>query len=452
MASTNTRTKTAAPLTHEGAVAKKLTKVEELRRSVMATMLFEDQYYEGGVSIAERIATLAKEVPLDVATGIAIEARTVGNLRHAPLWILASLHEKKLEKLGDRILLGQAVRDVIQRPDEMGELISMYWKNGKKPLPKQMQKGLAAAFKKFNAYQLAKYAGTKSKAITPRDVMFLTHPTPDNDDQRELFKLVANRQLPTPDTWETQLSAGGDKREVFMQLMDAGKLGALAFLRNLRNMEQAGVPMAVVKGYAQRVKTDKVLPFRFLSAAKAVPAWSHMIEDMMLRALSELEPWSGHTVILVDNSDSMYGTKISTKSDLERIDAACALAILVRGVCEHATVIPFSNHPTVLESHYKGLALKDAIRRTEVSGTDIGCAVAQANKRGYDRIILITDEQSATRLPAPLVPPHKAFCINVASYQNGLGYRQWTHIDGFSESIVSFMREYERYEESHLDT
>jgi hypothetical protein len=33
--------------------------------------------------------------------------------------------------------------------------------------------------------------------------------------------------------------------------------------------------------------------------------------------------------------------------------------------------------------------------------------------------------------------------INVASYRNGVGYGRWTHIDGFSEAVLHFVRQYE---------
>ena len=33
--------------------------------------------------------------------------------------------------------------------------------------------------------------------------------------------------------------------------------------------------------------------------------------------------------------------------------------------------------------------------------------------------------------------------INVASNKNGVGYGKWTHIDGFSESMLTFMKEFE---------
>ena len=39
------------------------------------------------------------------------------------------------------------------------------------------------------------------------------------------------------------------------------------------------------------------------------------------------------------------------------------------------------------------------------------------------------------------------YVINVASYRNGIGYGTWTHIDGWSESVVEYIRELERPEE-----
>ena len=67
-------------------------------------------------------------------------------------------------------------------------------------------------------------------------------------------------------------------------------------------------------------------------------------------------------------------------------------------------------------------------------------AVKLADKFGYDRLIVITDEQSATRTPNP---GGKAYMINVAAYKNGIGYEPWVHIDGFSENIVRFIQELE---------
>lgn len=33
--------------------------------------------------------------------------------------------------------------------------------------------------------------------------------------------------------------------------------------------------------------------------------------------------------------------------------------------------------------------------------------------------------------------------INVATMKNGVGYGAWTHIDGWSESVLTFIKYYE---------
>ena len=33
--------------------------------------------------------------------------------------------------------------------------------------------------------------------------------------------------------------------------------------------------------------------------------------------------------------------------------------------------------------------------------------------------------------------------VNVASNRNGVGYGAWTHVDGFSEAVLTFIREQE---------
>jgi hypothetical protein len=73
------------------------------------------------------------------------------------------------------------------------------------------------------------------------------------------------------------------------------------------------------------------------------------------------------------------------------------------------------------------------------SGTYLGAALASV-REPYDRIIVITDEQSHDRVAAPR---GKGYMINVASARNGVGYGSWTHIDGFSEAVIDYIREFE---------
>ena len=69
--------------THEGARARRSTPEGELRRSLMNCLLWEDQFYEDGVGIAERMAKLVMAVEPETAAALAVEARDVMNLRHA---------------------------------------------------------------------------------------------------------------------------------------------------------------------------------------------------------------------------------------------------------------------------------------------------------------------------------------------------------------------------------
>src|SRR5215469_8979364 len=80
-----------APVTHEGAPAVELSAEQRLRRSVLACLLWENEFYEDGQAIADRIAALAAEVDPTVVAALAIEAREDFRLRHAPLMLLCAL-------------------------------------------------------------------------------------------------------------------------------------------------------------------------------------------------------------------------------------------------------------------------------------------------------------------------------------------------------------------------
>ena len=40
----------------------------------------------------------------------------------------------------------------------------------------------------------------------------------------------------------------------------------------------------------------------------------------------------------------------------------------------------------------------------------------------------------------------RGYIVNVGSYKNGVGYGDWIHIDGFSESVLDYIRELESVE------
>ena len=423
-------TKPQPILTHEGAVAQRVNPEQQLRRSVCACLLWENTFYEDGVSIAERIEQEAKLAKPDVVAQLAIEAREQYKLRHIPLLLAVSLARQGLLKK-------DVLTRIIQRPDELCEFLAIYWKDGKCSLAGQVKKGLADAFQKFDEYQLAKY--NRPNAIKLRDVLFLCHAKPKDDEQAGTWKNLVDGTLESPDTWEVNLSDGKDKKETWERMLRENKLGALALLRNLRNMKDAKVEESLIFAGLESMKVDRVLPFRFIAAARYAPQWEPQIETAMLRCLQEQPKFKGKTAILVDISGSMYGG-LSGKSDMSRIDAACGLAICVREMCDDVAVYSFSQN-CIRIAPRRGFALRDAISNSLDHGcTYLGKAVNQINSDGYDRLIVITDEQSRDTVPGPV---NKGYMINVASHKNGIGYGKWTHLDGFSESILKYIKEYE---------
>ena len=435
-------TKRASLVTHEGARARHISVLAQLRRSVLSCLLWESEFYGDGKEIGKRIADLTAQcIPEDVAA-LAVEAREQMQLRHVPLLLLRELARHPLIK--DRPqLLSRTMGRVLQRADEPAEFLALYWKDKKQPLSKQVKRGLAWSMRRFSEYDLAKY--NRDSEITPRDVLFLSHAKPKDEAQAVLWKKLAAKELATPDTWEVQLSAGADKKETFERLIRERKLGYLALIRNLRNMEQAGVDVQLVREaiLARKGGAEKLLPFRFIAAARHAKQFEPQLDTAMQAALTELPKLTGATLVLVDNSGSM-SARLSRKSDMTRSDAAAGVAIVARGVCESVRVFAFSDSCVEVPPR-AGMALRDAIHAAiRMGGTQLGAAVTAVSKLPHERLIVITDEQSADRVPEPR---DLGYMINVASNRNGVGYGKWLHVDGWSDAVVRFMSEHERADE-----
>lgn len=465
MAKLNTKPDPAPrEFTHEGAEAARINTMQALRRSVASCLLWEDGFYEDGQTIADRIKALAAQVKPAQLAALAIEAREVFNLRHVPLMLCAIL-----AKTGaGTSLVSETIARVIQRADELSEFVAIYAQvNGVKPsaikpkLSSQVRKGLAKAFSKFDEYALAKY--NRDAAVKLKDVLFLAHPKPKDGAQDLLWKRLIAGTLATPDTWEVQLSAGKDKRETFERLIKEGKLGYFALIRNLRNMTAAGVNRELVRNaiLARQGGAHRVLPFRFLAAAKEAPEFERELDQAMIANFSQLPKLPGKTIIILDVSGSMRGA-MSRKSTMSLLDAGASLAAVARGQCEDAVIYATAGndgtriHKTKRVPARDGMALRDALARTinELGGGGIFLKpmldFVREQEKTADRIIVITDEQdcavSEKDKPTMATPfgTRGNYLINVASAKNGVGYGKWTHIDGFSDSSVRFIVEAEK--------
>jgi 60 kDa SS-A/Ro ribonucleoprotein len=428
--------KNVRAFTHEGARARRFTPEMELKRALMNCLLWEDQFYEDGVAIAERIKALVPQVDPARVAALSIDARERMKLRHAPLLVVREMarHEKH------RVLVADTLARVIQRPDEMTELLAIYWADAlgpqqqrkRQPVSAQIKKGLARALTKFDAYQLAKY--DRDGAVRIRDVLFLVHAKPRDADQEKVWKQFVDGELVSPDTWEVSLSSGKDKRETFERLIGENRLGGLALLRNLRLMQKAQVPRKTIAAAIEAMRVDRILPYRFITAARYAPDFEPELESAMLKSLKGLVRLPGRTRLLIDVSGSMFHP-LSAQSEMTRVEAACGLAILAREVSDEVEIFTFSQD-VVKVPPCRGFALRDAIVGSQPHGsTFLGKAVTQIDRKG-DRLIVFTDEQSHDKVSDPRA---RGTMVNVASYQHGVGHGAWTRVHGFSEAVIAWI-------------
>lgn len=295
--------------------------------------------------------------------------------------------------------------------------------------------------------------------------MFLTHPKPSDDEQAALWKRLIDGTLATPDTWEVILAAAGakgqSKTDAWEQVLDlwireadnTGPADGLkisnhfAIIRNLRNIVQAGVSDRHLEKLRRALASPqwargarRILPFRYVAAARACPQFEPALDQALAASLAELPGFDGETLVLVDVSGSM-DWKLSAKSDLSRLDAAAALASIVRS--DRLRVFTFSQHVVEVPPR-RGMAGVDAVIRSQHhGGTYLGAAVTQLNAIHYRRLIVVTDEQSHDPVPGPR-PGGLGYMINVGSDQNGVGYRDgWNTITGFSENVLRYIHEVE---------
>lgn len=459
MARKNTAAKEVLVQNRAGGFGQKTSAYLQLRRSVLSCMLWEKLAYESGNETTRRIAQLVPQIPPSQVVELAKEARDKMQLRHVPLFLIRELARVK----GNGPYVREALSHVIQRADEITEFLAIYGlsnesraKTKTKISHRGIKAGLAAAFHKFDEYQLAKY--DQDSLVKLRDALFLCHGKPGDRKQKALWQRLINRELKTPDTWEVQLSAGKDKKAVFTRLIRDGKLGGMALLKNLRGMLEAGVDEDLIR---ERLAEGcgRALPFRFITAAKYAPRLEDAVEQAMLASAAQVEKLPGRTLLVVDISGSMHAA-LSGKSEIIRMDAACAVAALAREMCEQATIYATAGndgtrrHKTELVPARRGFALINTIKKmyNHLGGGGIFLVqcldyISTQESKAFDRVIIFTDEQDCDHKANPATAKKLGdhnYVVNISSEAYGISYKNgWEHVDGFSEATLDYIRELE---------
>lgn len=386
---------------HEGYAAYSMDPKSKLVTQVLTSFFNESKFYgDNSKEIEETIRQVIKTDPEFVAK-LAAFARREFNMRsisHVLIGYLANTPEGKP-------FVKQAVKSCVLRGDDATEILAFYLSTFGKPIPNSLRKGLRDVFSTFDAYTLAKYKG-ESKSVKMKDILCLCRPAPKNAEQSETWKKLLEERLEPAYTWETELSAKGNTTEVWQELIDSGKVGYMALLRNLRNILNAAPSNLdkVLEKIAdpEEVRKSRQLPFRFMSVYRNVPwdSWCKQktwdaLDQAADAAVENLPKIPGKTVIAIDVSGSMSDT-ISNKSDVRCCDIAMLLGLIANRICEQSRVFTFDTNIRELNIPRRNGLISEAIERSVYGGgTDMSLPFRKmlVDDIACDRLIILSDNE-----------------------------------------------------------
>lgn len=489
MARYNTKTKRAVTrtkdegtvLNHEGAPAYD-SSVKEKLVGILFTSFMDKKgkYYESNSDLEDRLRELIAQEP-EFAAKCAIWARNRVGMRSVTQFTAAEIgHIVKGESWTQRFFT-----QVIDRPDDMVEAIAAYLSIYGKPLPNAMKKGFAKAFDKFDAYQIGKYR-REGHAVSLVDVVNLVHPRPVPKNAEALKALVAGT-LRSEGTWETKLSAAGQsnseeekneaKEQAWAELVGERKIGYLALLRNLRNIETQAPDVLddALKMLVdpKLIEKNRVFPFQFLSAYNSVSSQKTRtaLDKAINLSFSNVPEFSGRTLVAVDHSGSMgYSGSINSPRFTADLFAA---AVLKKN--PEADVIVFGTTAKLakLDAGDTLLSIVNQLSKIDCGGGTNLQAIFGVAKRAYDRIFIMSDMQTYLYIDGTArqasaygyyglsnadqaFQPWKAkydcdpyvYCFDLAGYgsqqfNSGSTAGKTCQLFGFSEKVFTFVKNFE---------
>lgn len=411
---------------YEGAKAYTMTPAEELYSAVVTTGL-SNAYYEKGNDKLARIHALIKKNDPEFVAKLAVYARKNMHLRSIPLVLTTEL----ARQTSGTDLVSRTVDGVIQRADEITELLAYYQLANERTdvkklnkLSKQIQKGLVKSFNKFDEYQFAKY--NRKAEVTLKDALFLVHPKAKDESQQLIFNKIVNDSLETPYTWEVELSTLGqtmfaneaERKSAFKskweELIFSNKLGYMATLRNLRNILEANVSSDAMNKVCQylsdegAVRNSKQLPFRFLAAYRELKNIDSKYLSSVLEALEEAVMLSAKNikgfgfdtsvVIAADVSGSMQ-KPVSPKSKILLYDIGLLMSMILHSQCKNVISGMFGDTWKRVPMPKSGILRNvDAFykREGEVGYSTNGYLVIRdllSKREKVDKIMIFTDTQ-----------------------------------------------------------
>ncbi len=391
-------TQTIKKTNKSGHVAYSMTDKKKLITQVLTSFFNESKFYgDNSEEMQEIIKRVAATSPEFIAK-LAVFARKEFNMRSVSHVLIAHLAHEPNGKPYTR----NAVKAVCLRGDDTTEIMACYLNLFGKPIPNALKKGISDVMQGFDEYTLAKYKGS-GKAVKMRDLLCLCRPTPKNEAQSDLWKRLLEDRLEIPYTWETELSANGNNAKTWEKLIERGKVGYMALLRNLRNILTAnpsnvGKVLDIIQN-PEAVKKSRQLPFRYLSAYKELENIGgsrvfDALENAVEASIESMPRLSGTTVIAVDTSGSMHDA-ISEKSKVRCYEISMLLGLMANKICDNSIFYTFNNHIEKYPLSKRSGILYTALKSSCGGGTNMGLPFEKmiSDNIKADRIIILSDNE-----------------------------------------------------------
>lgn len=386
--------------------------------SILLTSFVQDQYYRSAKDTMSRISTLLGKVNPKFAAKAAVYARNEFKMRS----ITHVLAGELAKHVSGQPWAKNFYRDIARRPDDMTEIVSYYFSKGNKKLPNSLKKGFANAFDKFDAYQLAKYRG-ENNDVSLVDLVNLVHPVPTDKNDKALQDLV-NGVLKSTDTWESKMTKAGQeatsakdkaerKAQGWYELLSEKKLGAMALVKNLRNIleqspESIDLAIAALKN-ENYIKNSMMLPFRFIAAINELEKVNFDRTGEVIAALnvaldnslSNVPVFDGKTLVVLDDSGSMTFRSTGDYKSPMQIGSLFAAVLMKTNKCDF---MMFNSNARYVNNINFGDSLGTLTKRimamAKSGGTNFHSIFQTANK-AYDRVIILSDMQGWMGYNAP---------------------------------------------------
>lgn len=385
-------------VTYEGAAAYSRSTVSAWINMLFSSLM-EDRFYESGTSQFDRFIKLtdkmAEKYGYKFIGKAAIFVRNEFGMRSVSHILAAWLNDKKFESKRN------FYSAFYHRPDDVGEVFSLIDAfNGKRS--HAIVRGTADYLSTLNDYSLMKYRMLGHK-YNMYDLINISHA---NSENINAFK---NDKLESADTWEVKISTAKSKEEKdaeWHRLVEKGKLGYMALIRNLNNILNSNISNSWIVEYLcpqleneNKIRKSLIFPYRIYTAFKNLNVPNvHVVaslEKAFLIATNNVPKFDGYNAVVLDVSGSM-SDRVSYHSNvtLKDIGACFAATLLLSGsnidfikfgtTAMKKTINPLGGPFYVIEEMCKNDGCG--------YGTYLSTAIEKMDGK-YDRIFLISDMQ-----------------------------------------------------------